>query len=284
MLPEIAVGDAYGAGFEYASPTKTRPNDLSQFRSHPKWRQIPGAYTDDTEMSIAIAELLVEGAKWTPQNIAEKFVTVFHRNNKRTGYAAHFYEFLCNVHSGKEFLEKIRPDSEKSGAAMRACPLGVIADEQELLEKCAIQARITHNTEAAVTAAQAAALMTHVLLYNKVPKYGLTDYLQAVVPGDRFGHDWGDPWNEKVGPPGCESVHAAIQAVVTSYSMSEILKKCIDYTGDVDTVAAIALGAASCSQEIEQDLPDGLTLNLENGTYGRDFLLELDRKLMALKS
>lgn len=29
MLIEIAIGDAYGAGFEYAKPTKTRPNDDS---------------------------------------------------------------------------------------------------------------------------------------------------------------------------------------------------------------------------------------------------------------
>jgi ADP-ribosyl-[dinitrogen reductase] hydrolase len=283
MLLEIGVGDAYGCGFEYSKPTKARPNDLSQFRSHPKWRQRPGKYTDDTEMSIAIAELLVEGVKWSPVNIAQKFVDVFHRNGQRTGYAAHFYNFLCSVTSGAEFLLRIMPDSEKSGAAMRSCPLGIIADEQELLRKCEIQARVTHNTDAAVTAAQAAALMTHCFIYNKVPKYGLTDYLQAVVPGDRFGHDWGAPWGKKVGPPGCESVHAAIEAVVTSYSMSEILKKCIDYTGDVDTVAAIALGAASCSNEIEQDLPQGLILNLENGTYGRDFLIELDRKLMSLR-
>ena len=64
--------------------------------------------------------------------------------------------------------------------------------------------------------------------------------------------------------------------------MSDILKKCIDFTGDVDTVAAIALGAASCSKDIVQDLPDGLVLNLENGTYGRDFLVGLDKKLMTL--
>ena len=62
-------------------------------------------------------------------------------------------------------------------------------------------------------------------------------------------------------------------------SLSKILKKCIDFTGDVDTVATIALGAASCSSEIKQDLPKNLFNDLENGKYGRDYLIELDKKL-----
>lgn len=288
MLIEIAIGDAYGAGFEYAKPTKTRPNDLTQFRSHPKWRQVPGAYTDDTEMSIAIAELLVEDGlrrkvKWSPLRVAQKFIDVFHRNGCRTGYAAGFYNFLCNVQDGWEFLDKIRPDSEKSGAAMRACPLGILSDMGEVLEKCELQARVTHHTDAAVTAAQAISLMTHYFIYDLVPKNEMADELMILCNASRFGHNWTESWDKKVGPPGCESVHAAIQAVVTSNSMSEILKKCIDYGGDVDTVAAMAMGAASCSKEITQDLPDGLILNLENGAYGRDFLKTLNTKLMSLK-
>jgi hypothetical protein len=54
------------------------------------------------------------------------------------------------------------------------------------------------------------------------------------------------------------------------------------FTGDVDTVAAIALGAASCSSEYEQDLPTNLINNLEQGQYGREYLIDLDRKLMEL--
>jgi hypothetical protein len=49
----------------------------------------------------------------------------------------------------------------------------------------------------------------------------------------------------------------------------------------VDTVAAVALGAASCSDEIEQDLPAHLIAGLENGPYGRDFLKDLDARLLA---
>ena len=55
--------------------------------------------------------------------------------------------------------------------------------------------------------------------------------------------------------------------------------ECINFSGDVDTVATIALAAASYSPEIEQDLPSNLYRNLERSTYGYDYLKELDIKL-----
>lgn len=64
--------------------------------------------------------------------------------------------------------------------------------------------------------------------------------------------------------------------------MSALLRECVAFGGDVDTVAAIALGAASNSAEIIHDLPQHLIDTLENGPYGRDYIVELDRKLLAL--
>ena len=70
-----------------------------------------------------------------------------------------------------------------------------------------------------------------------------------------------------VGSAGLDSTHAAIQAVATHDSMSAILRQCIDYTGDVDTVATIALGAASMAADVTQDLPQVLIDNLEQGEW-----------------
>lgn len=284
MLLEIAIFDSYAYGFEYAYPSGHRQNDLRCYYSHPKWRQIPGQYSDDTEMSIAVAELLVEQQEWTPLNVASKFIEVFKRNNQRTGYAARFYEFLCSVKDGAEFLARIRPDSTKSGAAMRANPLGYLPSESQVLSLAKIQAQVTHNTDAGICSAQAIALMAHYFIYNLGPKAELPEYLESKLEGSRFEHDFRHPWKGKVGEQGMESAHAAVQTVVTSQKLSEILTKCVDYGGDTDTVAAMAGGAASCSQEIEQDLPENLYWTLENGPYGRDFLENLDKKLRALKS
>jgi ADP-ribosylglycohydrolase len=66
--------------------------------------------------------------------------------------------------------------------------------------------------------------------------------------------------------------------------MSELLKACIAFAGDVDTVATIALAAGSCSTEIEQDVPEHLFSGLEDGRFGRGFLRELDKRLLASAS
>ncbi len=77
------------------------------------------------------------------------------------------------------------------------------------------------------------------------------------------------------------SVQAAITALGGCSAMSDLLKTCIQFSGDVDTVAAIALAAGSCSAEIAQDLPAHLFDRLENGPYGRDYLRLLDTQQMA---
>ncbi len=277
MLVELAVGDAYGAGFEYADAAFVRRyNDLSDYAKHPRHALRPGCYTDDTQMSLAIAALLVEKQPWTAENLAAKFVEVF-RRDPRTGYAGGFYRFLKQVTSGAEFLERIRPDSDKSGAAMRAAPLGVLASIDDVLHQCEVQARITHDTADGVAAAQAASLLSHFFVYKLGPREQVGEFIEQHVSGQ-----WTQPWRGEVGSRGWMSVRAAITATGQSRSMSGLLRRCVAFGGDVDTVAAIALAAAAHSREIRQDLPERLIQRLENGDYGRSYLQELNAKLMKL--
>ena len=81
MLVEMAVGDAYGAGFEYVSSSFLRQHhDLTRYVQHPRHAIGSGRYTDDTQMSIAIAEMLVDGRPWTRPALADAFVRVFKRD------------------------------------------------------------------------------------------------------------------------------------------------------------------------------------------------------------
>ncbi len=278
MLVELAIGDAYGAGFEYAADHIVRANnDLSGFIQHPRHAIAPGCYTDDTQMSLAIAEAIVSGEPWTPEMLARRFVEVFKRD-PREGYASRFFALLQELNDGDDFLARIRPESDKSGAAMRACPIGVYRDTEEVIRRCTIQAAITHNTPGGIHSAVAASLMTHYFLYRLGPKSKLGEFLVTRVPGP-----WTTPWRGKVGSKGMDSVHAAATAVMAQDSLSDVLRSSIAFTGDVDTVATIALAAGSCSEEIAQDLPPNLFEGLENGPYGREYLQELGRKLLERK-
>lgn len=75
MLVEMAVGDAYGAGFEYADPAFVRAhNQVKGYVRHPRHAIAPGACTDDTQMAVAIALAIVEEDPLTPAALAERFV------------------------------------------------------------------------------------------------------------------------------------------------------------------------------------------------------------------
>lgn len=274
MLLELAVGDAYGAGFEYANRQLIRQfNTLRQYHKHPRHSIAPGRYTDDTQMTLAVTEAIVSGNAWTPELLAEHFVRAFKRD-PREGYASRFYSFLKQIENGTQFLAEIIPTSDKSGAAMRAIPIGIYPVLSDVIEHCTRQAAITHNTPDGINAAVATSLMSHYFLYDLGPKRDLGAFIEAHVEGR-----WADPWQGQVGPKGWMSVKAAITAIHTTNGLSDLLKTCINYSGDVDTVATIALGAASCSREFAQDLPQSLIDDLENGPYGRDYLIRLDRLL-----
>ena len=279
MLLELAIGDAYGAGFEYADAEMIRRrNDLSCYVKHPRHHIEPGSYTDDTQMSLAIAEAIVSGEPWTPAMLARRFVEVFKRD-PREGYATGFFRFLLHVRDGEQFLREINPTSDKSGAAMRAAPIGIYPTISLVIERCTMQAALTHNTPDGIHAAVVAALMTHYFLYRLGPKKELGAFLEKQVRGQ-----WATPWIGKVRSQGWMSVRAAVTALSRCHAMSELLQTCIQFSGDVDTVAAIALAAGSCSSEIAQDIPIHLVDTLENGQYGRDYIQRLDRQLMAFMS
>jgi ADP-ribosylglycohydrolase len=275
MLIELAIGDAYGCAFECADDDFVQENNHLEYINHNKHPSLvpQGHYTDDTQMTIAIAEAIVEGVEWTPLNIANKFVDCFHRDQRR-GYNGGFFMFLKKTKTGQAFLDNIRPDSEKSGAAMRASPLGLIADINEIRQKCEIQAKLTHDTHNGISSALCAALMVHYFCYRKGPKEKLIEWLNTV-------EGWNiQPWNgQRVRSNGWQCGRAAITAIQESNTLSDVLYKSIAVTGDVDTVATIAVAAAVWSDEIENDLPQSLYDGLENGKFGHDYLMELDNKL-----
>jgi len=278
LLLEIGVGDAYGAGFEFASKEKVQThNDLTQYHEHELGIQA-GHYTDDTQMSLAIAELLIGKTNWTRENIADKFVECFKRD-ERKGYSKGFYAFLRSIDSGAELLEKMKPHSTRNGAAMRSAPLGYTADIGELLSMAELQASLTHDTVIGIRSSQAVALASHYFVYNLGAKENLTEFVSEYSK-----YTWSDNWAAPVACCGEETVNALLTVLKSSESLRDVLVKSVGFCGDVDTVAAVGLGIASLSEEYNPGLPDFLLSDLENGQYGKDYLaaigIQLNEKIV----
>jgi len=284
MMVALGIGDAYGGGFEYAPiDFVEQHNTLEGYVQNPKHLDLkPGCYTDDTQMSIAVAEAIISGRPWTRELLAEKFVEVYKRD-PRPGYAKRFQQFLDTVKDGADFLERINPISDKSGGAMRAVPVGVYPYTTVVIERAKLQASLTHNTPEGMAAAAAAALLAHYCLYAKQVG-GSLEEVGEFIANRVSGFDecvWNRPWEGAVGAKGWMSVRAAITAVSRNASLSALLKNCIAFGGDVDTVATIALGAASEHPDYAHDLPPKLLHGLEAGLYGSTFLADLDTRLKA---
>jgi len=275
MLFEIAIGDAYGAGFEFSSREKiTQYNDLTCYVAHDLGYEA-GHYTDDTQMSIAVSEVLLSDGEWSADVFAEAFVRCF-RRNPRPGYAKGLQELLGRCEDGKQLRELIRPESRRNGAAMRAVPLGLIADKQLVVSTAREQAIVTHHTEEGILSAQVVALMAHFLLHGQAR---LAD-LPKLIHGET-GFELRSDWHDEVECDALQTLHAVNTALLRHRQMSSLLRECVDFSGDVDSVAAIAMGLASLSPEYESDIPPALIAGLEGGAFGGDFLHGVDTALAS---
>lgn len=281
MLVEIAIGDAYGMGYEYVDPNVVKEfNKGYSYRQHPLHHELkPGDYTDDTQMSIAIAEYVLSGEDIeNERKITDCFVSCFKRDPIK-GYSKGFQTLLEEVQSGKELLERIRVNgkTDKNGAAMRSVPCGLLSDLEVVLKFTEIQASITHEGTG-VLAAKAVAAATWFLRNNKGTVADLPEFLNQTL---KVNETW--EWTGKVKAKedlGLKTAKAAIQAVMLTTDLHDLLIESVAYTGDVDTVAAIALGIASQSKEHAKNIPDSLLHNLRNSkSFGLDYLRNLDTEI-----
>ncbi|MEH2252298.1 hypothetical protein [Nostoc sp.] len=108
MLLELAMptggyvyADAYSGGFEYTDEIIVN-NDLRRYVEHLLFRLISGSYTDDTQMSIDIAEVIVAQAPWTAEVLGDSFVTVFKRVHTE-GYSRSSTTLWEKFSMGKSF-------------------------------------------------------------------------------------------------------------------------------------------------------------------------------------
>ncbi|MGW8391706.1 ADP-ribosylglycohydrolase family protein [Pseudoduganella sp. HUAS MS19] len=273
MLIEIAIGDAYGAGFEFCGREKIDAyNTLAAYVEHELGLEA-GRYTDDTQMSIANAEVLLASSDARSDDFADAYVRCY-RRDRRLGYAKGLQALLDECETGAVLRQRIRPDSKRNGAAMRAVPLGLMADKQRVMALAREQALVTHATSAGVLSSQAVALMAHGLLYENARLDALPD-LVVQETGLSLRRDW----QAEIECDAIQTMHAVNTALLRNRSMSGLLRDCVNFGGDVDSVAAIAMGLASLSREYVADIPHGLVDALEDGTYGRSYLRRLDEAL-----
>lgn len=274
MILEAAIGDAYGAGFEFRELDFIKENNfLIRYHKHGLYTEIYKKYTDDTQMAIAITELLLEENEWTQEKVANKFVEVFQRD-KRRGYSDRVYNALDASKNGKDLIKIINNKSNGNGSAMRTYSIGFVKDINKLMEFCEIQAKVSHETIEGIQCAKRIALAVHYYKYGYEKENSLIDFLNKTLNENEV-YEITSP----IDMHGYPTTKAVIKIVSEATSMKDCLKYCIDFGGDTDTVAALCMAILSQKENCNKMLPDFLSDELENGLYGKDYLIQLDTLL-----
>lgn len=275
MILEAAIGDAYGAGFEFRDlDFISQNNNLVEYHKHGLYTEIYKRYTDDTQMAIAISELLLEDDNWNEIKVADKFVEVFHRD-KRRGYSDRVYNALDASKNGSDFIKIINNGSNGNGSAMRAYPIGYLKNIEQLLEFCEVQAKTSHYTIEGISCAKRIALAVHYFKYNLGDGSTLAAFLNETLK-EKEVYEITSP----IDMHGYPTTKAVIKIVSEATSMKNCLKTSIGYGGDTDTVAALCMAILSQKANCDKELPLFLYEELENDIFGKNFLMKLDLQLL----
>lgn len=321
MLLRIAQGDAYAMATEYIKLPRDEAvlKEALQFEhyvKHPTHALKAGMYTDDTQMSIAVAEVLLSDEPFTRKKFAQAFIDAFCRD-QRDGYSRAFQAILneaatCPYPIG-HFLKAVIPNSTKNGGCMRAVPIGVLKSVDEVLEVAKVQASVTHNTAEGIWSAQAVALMSHFALHSRDPLNMMGAFLKTALPNSVTtigvwpkkthtvttdtshwnallldGKGWSDKVTNRWYPDrgfygvGISTVKACYEVIQGNTNLKDMLEQIIRWGGDTDSVAAIAWGIASTRTGEANGYEDFWEWELEAGRkYGVQFLKDLGQKLMS---
>ena len=265
-LEGLSVGDAFGERF-LQSPAVAAESIAR--------RQAPAApwpYTDDTEMALALVQVLEEHGRVESERLARLFGARYRKNPQR-GYGRTAHDVLQKIHLGMPWREVSAEvfgggGSMGNGAAMRVAPLGAwFAGE---LERCAAEARlsaeVTHfhpEGQAGAIAVAVAAAWAAQWRERRGPVRELFDaVLDHTPPGEtRTGLERARDWPLEATPTSAARALGSGQRVLAQDTVpfcvwctarhledyAEALWSTVAGGGDCDTTCAIVGGLVALS-------------------------------------
>lgn len=293
MLLGLALGDALGYPVEFLSLERIRQQYGKQGITTPP---NPALYTDDTQMSIALAEALIAAGEGDLETlmaaVGQGFIAWLHSQDdpaQRRAPGRTCITGVQNYAAGIPWQASGVAGSKGCGSAMRVAPIGYLyQDDQEKLKAVALASGIiTHGHPAAQAASIAAAYMVKLALDGVHPSAwfapllhitaGISDeFDQAIL---RVGHVEGwinrDAALKHIGEGwvGEESVAIALYCVrqhPDDYTAAVRLAANID--GDSDSTACITGGILGARLGLA-------ALPWTEHTENRAYLLDLGQRL-----
>lgn len=253
------LGDMIGAPYEFDRGNKTK--DIVLFNNEAQ-------FTDDSVMTIAVAEALMDSAGKSDDEIKAALVRSMQKwghSYPYAGYGGMFGRWL--------YVDAPEPyGSFGNGSAMRVSAAGWLYDTLEDTRKYAcITAEVTHNHPEGIKGAEATAAAIF-MARNGSSKDEIKDYIIK-----EFDYDLSRTCDE-IRPiyhhvETCQAtVPEAITAFLEGTSFEDVIRTAVSLGGDCDTLTCIAGGIAEAFYEI----PEVFCLECRN-RLGADMIDVLDR-------
>ena len=260
MLGAI-IGDTVGSIYEFCNTNSTK---FQLFSTHSE-------PTDDSVMSMAVAEWLLTDPERTQETLEECMVRWGHRY-PRAGYGGAFSSWLFNP----DFLGGYRDEynnfddipsgrhpynSWGNGSAMRCSACGWVAETlNEALELSKRSAEITHNHPEGIKGAQAIAAAIWMARHDAT-KEEIKEYIM-----DKFGYnlnrDCDDIRPNYYFDVSCQgTVPEAIIAFLDSWDFESAIRLAVSLGGDSDTLACITGGI---SEAFYKEIPEHIITEMRN--------------------
>lgn len=229
------IGDTIGSVYEFHN-IKTTEFPLFSSKS---------TFTDDSVMTMAVAEWLLKGKERTMDDLEEAMVSLARRFPNR-GYGGGFYRWLFFPNELRSY-DGQRSDGLRhpygsfgNGSAMRVSAVGWFFDTLEETEFWAKKsAEITHNHPEGIKGAQATAAAIYMARTGST-KEDIREYIVS-----RYGYDLSRTCDE-IRPTyrfneTCQgTVPQAIVAFLESTDFESCIRLGVSLGGDTDTLCAIA--------------------------------------------
>ena len=254
------LGDIVGSPYEGHYKMKTKEFPLFVDRSR---------FTDDSMMTIAVAEALMDAGKDADLDVIRKHVVhamqTWGLRYPRAGYGGRFRRWLCEDHPQPY-------GSFGNGSAMRVSPAGWMYDTLERTRQvAAATADVTHNHPEGIKGAEAVASVIF-LARNHHSKEEIKAYVTQ-----EFGYDL-NRTTAQIRPiyefdVTCQgTVPEAIISFMEGTSFEDVLRTAVSLGGDCDTLTSIACAMA----EAFYGMPENLREEVRN-RIRPDMLAVVDR-------
>ena len=235
------LGDMIGAPYEFDLGDKTKDFPLFSRDSE---------FTDDTVMTIAVAEALLDTSGKTEDEIKSALVSSMRKWGKRypdAGYGGRFYGWLT--------AKDPEPyGSYGNGSAMRVSSAGWLYGTLEETRKIArLTAEVTHNHPEGIKGAETTAAAIFLARTGR-GKDAIKDYIVR-----EFGYDLSRSCDE-IRPTyhhveSCqETVPEAVTAFLEGVDFEDVIRTAVSLGGDCDTLTCIAGGIAEAFYGVPDDL------------------------------